>query len=222
VELLTVVAIIGILAAILIPTVGRVRASGRAATCQSNLRQIGGAALLWSNDNQGKIVPVFHTNDPGNKPLDPRHWTGSLAPYMGWTGWSGNITVNNHAGFPTYESAPKAFTCPENPVPDTFGYGYNYAYLAWPQNTTYPKTLTLRQVPNPSRIVMITDSDSSQLPTWRSFVRPPTMASAPRVSFIHPGDTTHVLWLDGHVTKETADSPSMKPETCTPYWNPHL
>lgn len=58
IELLTVIAIIGILAAILIPVVGRVRESGRAAVCASNLRQIGNAAHLWGNENGDRLVPV--------------------------------------------------------------------------------------------------------------------------------------------------------------------
>ncbi|EIQ01258.1 prepilin-type N-terminal cleavage/methylation domain-containing protein [Opitutaceae bacterium TAV1] len=55
VELLTVIAIIGILAAIIIPTVGRVRQSARAATCLSNIRQSGMAVLLYAESNRGKL-----------------------------------------------------------------------------------------------------------------------------------------------------------------------
>lgn len=53
VELLTVIAIIGILAAILIPVVGKVRGQARASQCLSNLRQIGIAYNLYANANQG-------------------------------------------------------------------------------------------------------------------------------------------------------------------------
>ncbi len=51
IELLTVIAIIGILAAILIPVVGAVRESARTAKCQSNLRQIGSAVHAYVSDN---------------------------------------------------------------------------------------------------------------------------------------------------------------------------
>jgi prepilin-type N-terminal cleavage/methylation domain-containing protein/prepilin-type processing-associated H-X9-DG protein len=50
IELLTVIAIIGILAAILIPVVGRVRDSARSSQCVSNLRQLGQATHLYSAD----------------------------------------------------------------------------------------------------------------------------------------------------------------------------
>ncbi|MDR1282867.1 MAG: prepilin-type N-terminal cleavage/methylation domain-containing protein, partial [Opitutaceae bacterium] len=53
IELLTVVSIIGILAGIMIPVVGKVRESANAATCKSNLRQLATAALLYAQDNRG-------------------------------------------------------------------------------------------------------------------------------------------------------------------------
>lgn len=51
IELLTVIAIIGILAAILIPVVGKARESARRAVCMSNLRQIGFAAHIYAGEN---------------------------------------------------------------------------------------------------------------------------------------------------------------------------
>jgi prepilin-type N-terminal cleavage/methylation domain-containing protein/prepilin-type processing-associated H-X9-DG protein len=59
IELLTVIAIIGILAAILIPVVGRVRESARGASCRSNLRQLHLAARLYLEDNDQRF-PHFN------------------------------------------------------------------------------------------------------------------------------------------------------------------
>jgi len=60
IELLTVIAIIGILAAIIIPTVGKVRETAQRTAARSNLRQIGQAALIYSSDNRdafpGKLI----------------------------------------------------------------------------------------------------------------------------------------------------------------------
>jgi prepilin-type N-terminal cleavage/methylation domain-containing protein len=50
IELLTVIAIIGILAAILIPVVGKVRESARQAVCSSNIRQIALGILSYHDD----------------------------------------------------------------------------------------------------------------------------------------------------------------------------
>lgn len=52
VELLTVIAIIGVLAAITIVAVGRVRESARTTRCGANIRQIQALALLWAKDNR--------------------------------------------------------------------------------------------------------------------------------------------------------------------------
>ncbi len=54
VELLTVIAIIGILAAIIIPTVGKVRANARNAQCLSRLRDWGVTIRLYAGDNKGR------------------------------------------------------------------------------------------------------------------------------------------------------------------------
>ena len=57
IELLTVIAIFAILAAILIPAVARVRESAKASKSVSNLRQIGsGFQLLTMDGSPGKIL----------------------------------------------------------------------------------------------------------------------------------------------------------------------
>ena len=78
IELLTVIAIIGILAAILIPTVSAVRESARTAACQSNLRQWHTALLLYANDNNDRLVRLRYDN----KPAATEFWAGTLAEYI--------------------------------------------------------------------------------------------------------------------------------------------
>lgn len=58
IELLTVITIIGILAAILIPVVSKVRESARGAQCGSNIRQLSMAMLLYNEGNRGRF-PLF-------------------------------------------------------------------------------------------------------------------------------------------------------------------
>jgi prepilin-type N-terminal cleavage/methylation domain-containing protein/prepilin-type processing-associated H-X9-DG protein len=55
VELLVVLAIIAILAALLLPAVSRAKESGRGAACISNLRQIGVALQLYVDENQQRL-----------------------------------------------------------------------------------------------------------------------------------------------------------------------
>lgn len=64
IELLTVIAIIGILAAILIPVVGRVRESARATLCSTNIREWGMAIILYAEDNGGSYMVRATANRP--------------------------------------------------------------------------------------------------------------------------------------------------------------
>lgn len=85
IELLTVIAIIGILAAIIIPTVGRVRETARASNCASNLRQIGMALKLYVDDNKGLLPEASRPfdaarGDTGGGSTVP--WTKALGPYL--------------------------------------------------------------------------------------------------------------------------------------------
>jgi prepilin-type N-terminal cleavage/methylation domain-containing protein len=57
IELLTVIAIIGILAAIIIPTVGKVRETARRSVDSSNLRQVGQASIIFAADNRD-VLPA--------------------------------------------------------------------------------------------------------------------------------------------------------------------
>jgi prepilin-type N-terminal cleavage/methylation domain-containing protein/prepilin-type processing-associated H-X9-DG protein len=55
VELLVVIAIITVLAALLLPSLGRAREASRAAACLSNLHQIGIALQLYVQDNNNRL-----------------------------------------------------------------------------------------------------------------------------------------------------------------------
>jgi prepilin-type processing-associated H-X9-DG protein len=56
IELLVVVAIVAVLAALLMPALKRAREMGQAAACAGNLRQIGAAALCYASDHDGFVM----------------------------------------------------------------------------------------------------------------------------------------------------------------------
>ncbi|MDE1143649.1 MAG: prepilin-type N-terminal cleavage/methylation domain-containing protein [Paraburkholderia tropica] len=201
-ELLIVLAIIGVLSAIVLTSTRSMMEKARQSQCAANLRQINVAALAWSAENNGKIVPVFDPGDDnGANKLGLPHWTGLLAPYMGRSSNGGNFT--------SIREMP-GYICPAKS--DTFGYGYNYRYLSYRQAglqnngwwATYAGTDT------PSKVVMITDVWKPQdTQNWRPFVRVPDGGTDMVVHFRHPGSTANVLWVDGHVSSEKSDSALM-------------
>src|SRR5713226_3872618 len=94
VEIMIVVAIIGLLAAIAIPNFVKARTTSQANACINNLRQMDGAAQEWALENKQQsgasvgttdITPYIKLDSTGNLPACPGG--GSYA-----TGW----TVNTH------------------------------------------------------------------------------------------------------------------------------
>lgn len=70
IELLTVIAIIGILAAIIIPTVGKVRESAQRTVDSNNVRELVKAAIIFAGDNNDRLpdpqnIPTGTINRPG-------------------------------------------------------------------------------------------------------------------------------------------------------------
>ena len=62
IELLVVIAIIAILAAMLLPVLGRAKESGRRISCLNNLKQLSLAAQIYVGDNQGAYPPRNDTD----------------------------------------------------------------------------------------------------------------------------------------------------------------
>lgn len=114
IELLTVIAIIGILAAILIPVVGLVREGARASKCISNLRQIGQAIYLYAEDHNGTTPPARNQNETGLGVAF--HYT--LWPYL--AGPARESFVGGSYEARAISDVDNVFLCPstvQNPIP---------------------------------------------------------------------------------------------------------
>ena len=59
IELLVTIAIIGILAAILLPALSRARESARRSSCTSNLKQMGLVFKMYANESRGEKFPFM-------------------------------------------------------------------------------------------------------------------------------------------------------------------
>jgi len=115
IELLVVIAIIAILAAILFPVFARAREKARQASCLSNTKQMGTAAMMYAQDYDETNVPastsnvtVVYRRVSGNVTLTWGPWFALLQPYM---------------------ANPHVFLCPSAPD-GSYGnytsYGVNY------------------------------------------------------------------------------------------------
>src|SRR5258708_2795499 len=101
IELLVVIAIIAILAAILFPVFAQARESARSASCQSNVKQICLAVMMYIQDYDEKFNPSRYDT------VGPTRDT----PYQPW-----NVTKNEHTGWESlvypYVKNTQIFHCP--------------------------------------------------------------------------------------------------------------
>jgi prepilin-type N-terminal cleavage/methylation domain-containing protein/prepilin-type processing-associated H-X9-DG protein len=207
IELLVVIAIIAILAAILFPVFAQAREKARQATCQSNLKQIGIAIMMYEQDYDEQMMP-------GAAPFAfNRLWYDLAQPYI-------KMAVQRTPNATSYNFDGTIYLCPTAPTPTQDQqnlkrpYGYNYFYLGGTLSgsaTAVVPTFSMASVEAPANTIRVVE-------TWRirpntsglidsppgigsAFAYPPSTANA---SFIFPrgwhNGMNTVAWCDGHVT----------------------
>jgi prepilin-type N-terminal cleavage/methylation domain-containing protein/prepilin-type processing-associated H-X9-DG protein len=199
IELLVVIAIIAILAAILFPVFARARENARRASCQSNLKQIGMATMMYTQDYDDHM-------------------------YASSRGYSSEPTIYDY--MEPYLKSKQVLVCPSiSALPDT-SYGYNYWNFC-PFGIS--SATTLSRIQSPAQTVMITDSTSwfDLIYSPAFWIEPRGTGAGQSTGVDVPAykhgnvsarhlNTVGVLWADGHVKSMTYGALD-GPVGCTDY-----
>jgi prepilin-type N-terminal cleavage/methylation domain-containing protein/prepilin-type processing-associated H-X9-DG protein len=200
VELLTVIAIIGILAAILIPVVGSVRRSAKNSQCISNLRQWSTAISLYANDNRGTYFVQGRYPTPTSSSIT---WAVATTNATDWP-------YGRYIGH--YTSGYELRFCPLFDQDYVGNKPITYAItrprsnnVVWPDATAVP----IKQISDPARALLLIDTDPSLIATtsWVSNLADlnarvvPTLTTA---AFNRHKATLNALFHDGHVASVSA------------------
>lgn len=176
VELLTVIAVVGILSAIVLATVGKVRRNAHQTRSVANLRQIGSSVQLFAGDNRNQL-PVWHNYSVG------KYWWEVIQPYVGQ-----DPAIFHSPAHLEFDASTR------DRLAETISYGWNYAVLG--RHVGDPgkdgdHRLNIASYPSPTRTLVA--ADGSREASW-GFIAADKFPDAERY-----GGRIPSLFLDGHV-----------------------
>lgn len=195
-EMLVVIAIVGVITALLLPVFARARQKAQQTVCTSNLRQIGLAAFQYVQDNDGTLFDSLpHAEDTGGV----TRWSYFLTPQH---------TVDTARGrLGKYITSPEIWNCPSAPNPKTLesNFSLNNIYPPYGLNQLFARQgilqgfpLRLSQIQVPAETLFAADCAPASLAGGEPYVYAPSDHS-PWVQGRHLS-RANVLWADGHVT----------------------
>lgn len=200
VEILVVITIIVVLAALTTVGVTRIRSAARGATCTSNLRQLGAAMISYATDKNGQLPPLHDFN--GENDRFQGIWPANIAD-------GGYLPrVRDKSG--NMSTGAGVWACPDCTVVDGNYNGYgvaegsvmNNAYSSRPGSGS----MRISAIPRPERTWLVGDAlqRPGNLKTgWYAiWANPADWASSSGPAARH-GGKVNVCMVDGHVESLT-------------------
>lgn len=197
IELLVVIAIIAIVAAMLLPALNQAREKARQAVCMNNLKQIGNALTIYSDDYSDWFLPArIPVANFWNGNVSPRPWFELLGKYGPYSPCDYRIKC----GDGPYIAYGANMRCPSERRNFSYStYAINERLVGmctlvppYPEdspNYSYRKTPTMRQ---PDIAVWVVDNGSIDN-YGVNYTIPDSY-----IAFRH-SDFVNVLYVDGHV-----------------------
>jgi prepilin-type N-terminal cleavage/methylation domain-containing protein/prepilin-type processing-associated H-X9-DG protein len=154
IELLIVIAIIGILAAILFPVFARARENARRASCASNLKQLGLAFLQYAQDYDERLPIMAHgiTNEVG--------WV--FVNSIDNAGYNSKFDASKGSLYPYIKNA-QVYVCPSDTHGQTAGLSYTVGTCMGIGDATGGMLpgKSLAVFPEPATTVLLSEEDAS-------------------------------------------------------------
>lgn len=191
VEILAVVAILGILAMLIFPLLGRIRDNAANAKCVNNLKQLGIAMNLFAQEHDGRLPPIMEADIP-------RPTFGNNVPTWGptWAEYLVKMYLQGDKGVLHCPSRPSTWGNAAGYYPD-FAYNGNLS----PLDTKSGQYIGMKLVGvnNPSRKILLADGArySNNTAVGGFYF----MMGADRLFPRHAGSEVNVLYLDNHVER---------------------
>lgn len=201
IELLTVIAVIGILVAILIPVTGRVRASAKQSRCMANLRTISQAFGLYAADNQG-YYPAVTLNAAASgqgRRNKTSHWEWELIPYVGVN--LRTVATTAADTLPVFAICPDGQTGMNGKLVHRPGF-VNTSGASDPWGYAYLYQVKAVEIRAPAKTVLAGDSDAHNLVLFPAMLPDAAGRYLSGDPVRHSGKANY-LFADGHV--ETLD-----------------
>lgn len=223
IELMVVIVVISIMAALLLPALAKTKEHARSVACRSNMKQLSLAFLMYAEDNEetfpwaggiGRAInsPTAYAPDwlatPQEMQSTPIATTSANVPGFGHNAECGSIypyvtSQPKRAYDPTYKEATPVYRCPST---GRLGEALrvNYSANAWMEpgrdfgsGKVSPRGLMTSAVTDPSRKVLLVNEapEGMMSPAFDPRISPRIL----RRSVVFHNNRANISYMDGHM-----------------------